>query len=225
MNKIVEFFRRIISPKKTQGVVEIIAEDCMISRANIPAIYIDSDNDEAQAIWKKTKSRFLLMCDDGLDDIIGVLDIFNYSFDKSIGKQKLFKPIFLAPNTELKTFYGDLIDQRHLHVVVDEFGGTKGVVTLESTMAYIFSTFQQNKMTLHSEMVIDGKMPLKNFLQITDLQINLEEYDSKTINGFIMEYLGKIPKLHEVFQIDNVEFTITNITDRQLSGIKIKILK
>lgn len=223
MSNVVEFFKKLLSTK-TKDITDpdITAEDCMISRANIPVIYLDSSTENIKKAWTQERQVFLVVCDDGLDDIIGVADVFSFDWNTSVRDQRLVRPAFITQNTELKTFCLDLFQLKQLYVVVDEFGGTKGIVTVESVLAYVLNFSQEITKSTHNDFLVDGKMPLKSLLQMIELDIELEEFDSKTVGGFVMEYLGKIPKLRESFFIGNVELIIEELNGRQIKTVKIK---
>jgi CBS domain containing-hemolysin-like protein len=227
MSKLVEFFKKVFG-KDTDidaDVPELTAEDCMIFRANVPVVYVDSTIEQLQEEFRAKKSKFVLVCEDGIDEIIGICNIFKFNGNLPIVRQELSRPVFIAQSAELKSFCMDLLKNDVLYVVVDEFGGTKGVVTIESVLLTVFNILNDYNNGNSEELLINGTMPLVQFAKLTKLDLDIEDYDSKTVSGFIMEYLGKIPKANEVFSIGQIEFEILDIKNRQIHHIKIKTIK
>lgn len=226
MSKIVEFFKKIFTKNEDhKHLIEsvIIAEDCMISRTNIPVVYIDSTPKEVKKVFNESQSKHIIVCEDNLDEIKGVMSIFDYKEDKPLTQQKMTDPIFITFNTELSAIFQEVLNGNALHVVIDEFGGTKGIVTLESIMNFLFIE-SINFSEKDTEFNVPGNMTLNQL----ESKINIvfdEHIEAKTVGGFILEHLGKIPNLNETFSIGNYSFKVTGIKNRQIYAVQIKKIK
>lgn len=221
MHSLLEIFKNIFKKEvKNTDIKEIVAEDCMIARSQIPVIYLNDDLKEIQEIISNGKQRYFLVCNENLDNIVGVLDIFNiHLFNKiNLHLEKLETPCFVAENTEISSIISEIIQEKNLFVVIDEFGGTKGILNIQSVMQYVSDSFQYEELAFDHPVTINGNMSIDNLQKIITIP-NIDQYDSKTVNGFIMEYLGKIPKHNENFEINKVNFKILSIEERQIQEI------
>jgi len=246
MTSFLEYLKNIfIKNKERLNIEEIIAEDCMISRANISALFLDNEEMEIKKIIQENNSNLILVCKENLDNVVGVFNVFKniYSLEKhhlekhpleklSLEKHSLEKhslehvplenllnldeAIFIAPNTEIKTIVEDVMNQKSLFVILDEFGNTKGIVNHRSIMNY-FSYLSSNLDPNTSSVIVKGDVTV-DFLEKI-FNVNFENFDAKTINGFVWEFLQRSPQQDEIFSFKNLEFKILDIKDRQINKV------
>ena len=189
----------------------IQARDIMIPRNNM--IYIKSSDDKQTVINKFINSnmKYLPVCHHSLDDMIGIcslndillkdvynIDDSNYNLLFVPENQIFFNIISIINNTKTP-----------ICLIVDEFGGTCGMVSQESVVNF-FSNFH-----------ISGSESVQRFSHIIPDNI-LTNIQSETIGGFIMEFLGKIPNRGDCFVLNNHEFTILEMNRNTIKAIAIK---
>jgi CBS domain containing-hemolysin-like protein len=125
-------------------------------------------------------------------------------------------------------------NRNHLAVVVDEFGGTCGIVTLEDILEEVFGELndefddiqEQYSRLDDNTFLFEGKIPLVDFLRITKLPIHFFDDagdEMETLGGFVTELSGKIPKRGETFYYKNLQIVIDSADLRKINRIKITI--
>lgn len=175
---------------------------------------------------------------ESIDNIIGVLyakDLLGH-LDKTKFKWQdlLREPFFVPENKKLDDLLSEFQDKKnHLAIVVDEYGGTSGIVTLEDVIEEIVGDindeFDEDEL-LYSKLdannyVFDGKTTIKSFckvLNIDDESIFEEEKgESETLAGFILEISGKFPRKGENVNFHNFSFTVESLDKRRIKQVKV----
>lgn len=176
---------------------------------------------------------------DNIKGILYIKDILPHSHKTdSFNWQTLIRPPFYVPETKkinslLKEFQKSKV---HLAVVVDEYGGTSGIVTLEDILEEIVGEIvdefdeEDNFFTQVSENVFlfDGKTLLGDFFKILkcdETVFDSVKGDAETLAGLILELKGEIPVLHEKIEYNQFHFTIEAVDNRRIKQIKIEIMR
>ncbi len=206
-------------------------EDILTHRVDLEAFAKDTPMDEiAQKFIDSGYSR-LLVYDDSIDNIIGVLhqkDIFTVHgiTEKSL-EELITPPMFIHKTERIDALLRDLqTNKSHMAVVLDEYGGTLGIVTMEDILEELVGDIWDE----HDEVVEDYKEIAPNTFRV-DCGENLEEFcqffdlevesDSITINGWIMEQLDKIPACGDRFTFENLDITVTETDFHRVSAIEV----
>jgi gliding motility-associated protein GldE len=172
---------------------------------------------------------------DNLKGILYVKDLLPHINKKDGFKwQELIREPFFVPETKkindlLKEFQEKKI---HLAIVVDEYGGTEGVVTLEDILEEVVGEItdesdeaEQLYRRIDSRtLVFDGKTLLNDFYKITELEDQLFEEvkgDAETVAGLILELQGGFPRVNDIIQCRGVEFTVLGMDKRRIKEIKV----
>jgi CBS domain containing-hemolysin-like protein len=145
------------------------------------------------------------------------------------------QPFFVPENKMIDDLLHEFRHNRnHLAVVVDEFGGTCGIVTLEDILEEVFGELndefddiqEQYSRLDDNTFLFEGKIPLVDFLRITKLPIHFFDDagdEMETLGGFVTELSGKIPKRGETFYYKNLQIVIDSADLRKINRIKITI--
>jgi gliding motility-associated protein GldE len=214
----------------------------MIPRIDIFALSITELYEDVIAkIVKKGFSRNPVY-NENIDEIIGVLyakDLLPYLNEKNFEWQKLIRdPYFVPENKKLDDLLKEFQEKKnHLAIVVDEYGGTSGIVTLEDVIEEIVGDISDefdDEDLLYSKLdannyLFEGKTNLKDFYKILDIE-NTELFDenkgeSETIAGFILEIYGKFPKKNEIIKFANYSFKIESMDKKRIKKVKVTIHK
>ncbi|MBB4119307.1 gliding motility-associated protein GldE [Mesonia hippocampi] len=176
--------------------------------------------------------------EDNLDNIKGILyikDVLPHLTEANLNWQNLIRePYFVPENKKLDDLLNDFKTKKnHLAIVVDEYGGTSGLISLEDIIEeivgdisdefddedIIFSKLDENN------FIFEGKTTLKDFYKIIKLSNNsvFEEHkgEAETLAGFILEISGKFPKRNEKISFRNYTFTIEVIDNRRVKQLKV----
>lgn len=177
---------------------------------------------------------------DNSDNIRGVLYIKDLLLH--IGKpdtfrwQSLIRPPYFVPETKkVDDLLREFQDNRvHIAIVVDEFGGTSGIVTLEDVLEEIVGEIHDEydeddkmyKRVNSNTYIFEGKTPLSDFVKILDVsddEFSEIEGEADTLAGLMLEMKGDFPEVHEKFEYDNFCFEIMEVSERRIASIKVVV--
>ncbi len=220
-----------------------IAREVMVPRIDVFSINVETSiQDAAKALQKEGYSR-VPVYRETIDDIAGILmyrDLLGYFLayrdsgnDKELLKgsvEELLKPVFYTPETKkisnlLQEFKKK---QSHLAVVVDEYGGTAGIVTIEDLLEEIVGEIEDEYDEEESYIstlskgvwIVDGRLTLLDAEEQLGLSLPQEgEYD--TIGGYLFHCAGAIPKKGFKIQLDEAELEVVKSNDRRVEKVKI----
>ena len=175
-----------------------------------------------------------------IDKVVGIIylkDLFPHLSKKNYDWNKLIRePYFVPENKKLDDLLKEFQQLKiHLAVVVDEYGGNSGIITMEDIVEEIVGElndeFYQDDL-LYSKIddnnyIFEGKTNLKDLyraIKISDESLfENKKGDSETVAGFILEQIGYFPKKGSVLKINNVKFTIAEIDKKRIKKIKITL--
>ena len=210
----------------------------MCPRVDIFALSEDMDMETiVPLILEKGFSRVPVYADN-MDSVIGILytkDLLPYLEQSSFKWQKLLKPAFYVPENKklddlLKEFQQKKI---HLALVVDEYGGTSGVITLEDVIEEIVGDisdeFDDDEL-IYSRLdnltfVFDAKINLKDFYKVIHLEreeiFERAKGESESIGGFILEIAQAFPLVGQIIQFEGYQFVIESVDRKRIKRIKV----
>jgi gliding motility-associated protein GldE len=173
---------------------------------------------------------------ENMDQIVGVLyakDLLPHLKKKQFDWKKLIRPPFFVPeNKKLDDLLVDFQEKKnHLAIVVDEYGGTSGLVTLEDVIEEIVGDisdeFDDEDLTYSKlddkNYVFDGKTTLKDFYKVVELDQEIfEDFrgEAETLAGFVLEISGKFPKLKEQVIFDKYTFKVEGMSRNRITQLK-----
>ena len=177
---------------------------------------------------------------ENIDKIIGVLyakDLLPYLNQKDFHWQKLIRePYFVPENKKLDDLLKEFQEKKnHLAIVVDEYGGTSGIVTLEDVIEEIVGDisdeFDDDDLTYSrldaNNYLFEGKTNLKDFYKILEVEnpglFDEHKGESETIAGFILEVYGKFPRKNEIIKFHNYSFKIESMDKKRIKRLKVTI--
>ncbi len=229
--------QKILEGIVTFGSTEV--KQVMSPRIDVFAINIEDDFAVVlPKIVEKGYSR-IPVYRDNIDQIEGVLfikDLIPYIDEAVFSWQKLIrKPFFVPENKKLDNLLKDFQSMKnHLAVVVDEYGGTSGIITLEDVLEEIVGDisdeFDDDDVTYSqidaSNYLFEGKTSLKDFYRIIDIEEDdFEESkgEAETLAGFLLEISGNFPNKRQKITFNGIIFTIENIDKRRIKQIKVTL--
>jgi gliding motility-associated protein GldE len=216
------------------------AKEIMTSRQDVVDLDFKSTYQEVlQCIVENNYSR-IPVYQDNSDNIRGILYIKDLLPHLTKGPafrwQSLIRPPYFVPETKkiddlLREFQENKV---HIAIVVDEFGGTSGIVTLEDVLEEIvgeindeYDEDEKSYQRINSNTyVFEGKTLLSDFYKILNLDDETfedVEGDADTIAGLLLEIKGEFPKLHEKIDFQNFTFEIQEMEERRISKVKVVV--
>jgi putative hemolysin len=212
---------------------ELKARDIMTPRTEISGVDIVDDVLELRALFVKTGFSKIIVYQNNLDDILGYVHSFDL-FKKPKTIKKVMMPIEYVPET---IFVKDLLDiltkkRRSMAVVLDEYGGTSGIITVEDIIEELFGEIEDEHDL--DETLIDEQIEKDVYLFSARLdveflnekyELNIPESDSySTLGGFIVNYTNEIPQVDEKIKINQFEFTIRAASSKKIELTRLAIV-
>jgi len=205
---------------------------CLVPRKEIIGVEIKCPIHKLREKFIDTKLSKLIVYENNIDHILGYvhqLDMFKNPQDL----QSILLPIPAVPESMSAM---DLIsrftkERKSIAWVVDEFGGTAGIVTMEDVLEEIFGEIHDEydseefveKRLSETEYIFSGRLELDHIFEKYDLEF--PDNESETLSGYIINHYEAIPQQKERIIIDDYEFDILSVTDTRIEMVKLKVLK
>ncbi len=214
---------------------DVSASDVMTARVDIEAIDIDDPVGKImKQVSKSRKSRFPVY-KDSIDNIIGVMHLNPFlkamAMDKTCDiKELMNEPCYVYKTAKLPHVLDVLKDARqHLAIVTDEYSGTLGIVTMEDVLEEIVGDIWDDNDEIEEEVVesesggliIDGDMPISDFLERLGIDEDDWDYESQTAGGWAIEYMEDFPKAGDAFDYADLHVEVTEAGERRVSKLTI----
>lgn len=205
------------------------ARDCLIPRNEIIALNVEDSVSELRNRFVETGLSKLVIYRDNIDNIIGYVHIRD-AFKKPENIKKVLMPALFVPEPMpaqdlLETF---IKKKRNLAVVVDEYGGTSGIVTIEDVVEEIFGEIEDehDREELIEELVNENHFRFSARFEIDYLnetyKLNLPESDEyDTLGGLILHHTEEIPEVHETLRIDEFTVRIERVSNTRIEIVEL----
>jgi putative hemolysin len=220
---------------------EKMAKEIMTPRINVFAIDLAAPKEEYLEELMQTKYTRIPVYEEDIDNIIGMLYIKDFLKEavkrgyKNVEIRAIMKKPYLVPESKIiKDLFRELkVSKKQIAVLIDEYGGLSGIVTLEDLVEEVMGEIEDEydpvsfkvKKLDESTYIIDGMATIDELNNKLDLNLYSENYD--TISGFLMDHLGSIPMENEdrTIEIDNLVFKIESVKSKRIDKAKLYIGK
>ena len=208
---------------------ELCARDILVPRAQIDWIDINQPlADLMKTAIEAAHSRFPVF-EGTRDNVIGILlakDLLRHATEKNFQIRDWLRPaVFIPESKRLSVLLRDFKDNRnHLAIVVDEYGGVAGIITIEDVLEQIVGDIEDehdideeadNIIALdNGDIRVKGITELEQFNQTIGTHFAIEDID--TVAGLVIQHLGRVPKIGERITIDGIEFEVQRADPRQI---------
>jgi CBS domain containing-hemolysin-like protein len=205
--------------------------ECMIPRTEIEAVESTTSVEALKEKFIETRLSRILVYQESIDNIIGYFelkDIFKKPADiKSMLRKLAIVPETMPANKLLKLFVDE---KKNIALVVDEFGGTSGMVTIEDVLEEIVGDIEDEhdtydlieKVVGHNEYILSGRLEIDYLNEKYHLKLP-EEDDYETLAGMIMFFHGSIPGNNDVIRIGSILIKVLRATTTRLELVNLKI--
>ena len=220
--------------RRIAGMVDTAVREIMVPRMDIVAEEANASVDDVlRSVMERGFSRIPIY-EETIDDIVGVVhakDLLQFLADgqrpTSLGE--IARPPYFVPEVKhIDELLAELREQRiQLAIVVDEYGGTAGLVTIEDVLEEIVGEIQdeydREEATIErlndAEAIMDARVGLDELNEMFDLQIEGEDYD--TVGGFVYHQLGRMPAPGDEVQADGLDLRVISVLGRRIKKIRV----
>lgn len=218
--------------ENAQELPKVKIRQCLVPRKEIVGIESKSSVEQLKKKFVDTKLSKLVVYENNIDHIIGYVHQLDL-FKKPLHIEDVLLPIPAVPESMSAT---DLInkftkERKSIAWVVDEFGGTAGIITMEDVLEELFGEIQDEydteefveKQLAENEYIFSGRLELDYLEEKYGFDFGQEE--AETLSGYIINYHETIPRQKERIIIDDYEFDVMHVTDTRIETVKMKKLK
>ena len=218
---------------------DLDVKDVLTPRVDIVAVNIASSHEQIEKAFRFNSFSRLPVYENTVDNIVGVIhekDFYELMYHNNKGPiRRIIKPvIYTSPNTQISTCMKQLQAAKlHMAVVLDEYGGTEGIITLEDIIEELVGEIWDEHDVVEDfyTKVDDYTWMVKGDAEIDDLidrfgvEEEDEEFDFITVSGWAIAELHHIPKVNEEFDYKNLHVTITKADQRKVLEVKVEVQK
>lgn len=218
---------------------DIDVKEIMVPRTDVTAVPENISTEEIKQIIRETEYSRIPVYRNSLDNIIGILYVkdlirlkgTDYSVEDllKLVRKPLFVPETKKIDLMLKEFQKNKL---HIAVVVDEYGGTAGIITMEDILEEIVGDIldeydidsEEIKQISENKYIINGRMTVNDFCDHFNIDEFDEDDDYDTVAGLVFDIAGEVPKIGDEFAWNNFKFTIKRLENRRIDLMEVEIL-
>lgn len=210
---------------------ELEAIDILTPRVDVVGVSIDLSKEEVAKVFTKTGYSRLPVYEGDMDNIIGILyhkDFYNYVNASEMEIKDAVKPVlFTTKRKNISELLKELQQKKlHIAVVVDEFGCTVGILTLEDILEELVGEIwdehdevvQEIEQIGEKEYHVSGKTNVERLFENLGME---QEFDVLTVSGWVMEMLGRIPEEGDSFQYQNMKIKVEHMKEKRVETVHI----
>ena len=217
----------------------VCAREVMTPRVAIEAISLDCDINEVINIVRESAYSRLPLYENNLDKIVGIIfakDLLPYlqnpGLKKSLSLKSISREVYFIPETKLidQLLHEFQVKNLHVGIVIDEYGGTAGLVSMEDILEEIvgdikdeYDVEENNVLKLdNNSFLVLGKTSINDLNELLENDFSSENDDYDTLGGFILNYAGKIPTQGFHFTYNKYKFTVKDVYKKRITKVLIE---
>ncbi len=207
--------------------------DCIVPRTEVVAVDLTTTLEDLKNLFVESGISKIIVYDGNIDNVVGYIhssEMFRNPVDwRNNVKDVPIVPETMAAHKLMKLF---MQQKKTIAVVVDEFGGTAGIVSLEDLVEEIFGDIEDEhdntsyvcKQIGGHEYVLSARLEIEKVNETFGLDLP-ESDDYLTVGGLILNRYQSFPKLHEVIEVDNYQFKIIKVTATKIELVRLKVIE
>ncbi|MBO7281332.1 MAG: HlyC/CorC family transporter [Bacteroidaceae bacterium] len=212
---------------------DIKVRDCFVPRTEIYALEVTATLEELKSMFIESGHSKIIVYKDNIDNIIGYIHSSELFRSSEHWQQRICKMPIVPETLSAQKLLRTLMQQKKsLAVVVDEFGGTSGIISLEDLLEEIIGEIEdEHDNTNHTakalgenEYMLSGRLEVERINEMFELGIP-ESDEYQTLGGFILSYHQRFPKLNETITIDKFSIQIIKQRSMKIELVKLKVLE
>ncbi len=214
---------------------ETIVREIMVPRVDVVAIRADSTISEAVKVATESGHSRIPAYEGTIDNIVGIIhvkDLLRSAWEGRWDEQvkAILRPPYFVPETKnAAELLREMQSQKiHMAIVVDEYGGTAGIVTLEDLLEEIFGEIQDEydleepsiQEVGDGEYILDARLSLEELEEIIGKELDLEGID--TVGGLVYSSFGRVPEKGARFELEGFEFEVLSLVGRRIGKVRLR---
>ncbi len=215
----------------------ISVKEIQITRHDVVAVDIEIDNEELQQTIKESGYSRMPVYKETLDQVVGIIyvkDLITNHNNETFTWQSIIRPPFFVPEKKkIDDLFRDFqIKHTHMAIVVDEYGGFSGIVTLEDVLEEVLGEINDEfdeLETLYQRIdentwIFEAKTQIKDFARALEIDSSIFDEvkgEADSLGGLLLELSGAIPKINDAITFGNFLFIVTKANNRKISEIKV----
>lgn len=212
---------------------DLQVKDVMVQRVDVTALDSESTYEEVLKLIKDEQFSRIPVYNQTIDDIIGILNVKDLLMIENPKenfnmKKYLREPFYTFEFKKIVELFKEMKKMRnHIAVVLDEYGGTVGIITIEDLVEEIVGDIQDEyddadtsiEVIKDNEYIVDGSVKLHDIGDLIGIDMESDEFDS--VGGLIIGELGRIPEENEEIKCDNMKFIVEDIDKNRIKKVRI----
>ncbi len=208
------------------------AVDVITPRIDITAVSTETTKEEIAAVFVNTAYSRLPIYEDTIDHIVGILyqkDFYNYVYHGEKEISEIIRPaLFVPKNKKIGILLKELQQKKiHIAVVLDEYGGTVGIITLEDILEELVGEIwdeyddvsQEIVKKSDTEYIALGSADIDRIFEVLHIDITEEDLQSGIVNGWIMNQLGRVPEREDSFTYQGYRITVLEMDEKRVARV------
>ena len=211
---------------------DLDVKDILTPRVDVIAVDITDSLKEIEQIFRFNTFSRLPVYENTIDNIVGVIHekdfyaLYNSDNPKKSIKTILQSTIFTSPHTKISNLLKQLQSSKmHMAVVLDEFGGTSGIITMEDIIEELVGEiWDEHDVVKEYYQKIDDNCEVDDLFERLDIENDDEEHDYITVSGWVINEFEDFPKVNDSFDYQNLHVTVTKMLERKIEEVKVEIV-
>ncbi len=210
------------------------AIDILTPRIDITGVSTNATKEEIATVFAETAYSRLPLYEDTIDHIVGIIyhkDFHNYVYNTDKEISEIVRPAIFVPKTKkIGVLLKELQQKKsHIAVVLDEYGGTVGIITLEDILEELVGEIwdehdevsQEIEIKSETECIVSGNANLEKVFDYLKLDVEEEETNALTVNGWLMDQLGRVPEVNDTFAYKHIKLTVLEMDEKRVEKVQI----
>ena len=211
---------------------EIEAKDILTPRIDLTAVSLDMSKEEIAEVFAKTAFSRLPVYENSIDHIVGIIyqkDFHNYAYRMEKDVASILRPaLYITKGKRIGELLKELQKKKsHIAVVLDEFGGTVGIVTMEDILEELVGEIwdehdevvEEIQKVSENEYIVLGSANIQKIFEMLDIDAKT---DAVTVSGWVMEEIGRVPEKGDAFAYQTIQVCVLEMDGKRVEKIQLK---
>lgn len=210
------------------------AQDILTPRIDVTATDVETSAEEMAALFRESGFSRIPLYEETVDNIVGIInekDFYNHTADGEKPLREIMQSAMFVPaSVKVPDLLAEMQAKKtHMAIVVDEFGGTEGIVTLEDILEELVGEIwdehdeeEEEDITAVAEdtFTVSASTPVDDFFEEFDVS---EETEVATVNGWVQSHTGKLPEVGDTFDFEHLTVTVMSVDEQRAEEVQVVV--